>query len=114
MSTLRKQARLPQSDVIRTPRAPLRSDTDPERLEELGRVLAEARNGSASPLRRCAHDLRGVLGAADGYVQLLELCVLGPISDRQIQEITRIRTLLGKAFRIIDEFESQTASTFPD
>lgn len=53
---------------------------------------AEASGGSSEKaLATLAHDLRSPLHAIEAYAQVLELGVLGPISERQREAVERIR-----------------------
>lgn len=92
--------------VDRMPSCPaVRSEALAALEEAAGLPTAEVAFPPAGTAGHFAHDLRDVLGAADGYAQLLELCVLGPIPDGQLQEVVRIRRLLAKAFGLINELE---------
>jgi hypothetical protein len=107
MTATRKQLELSPSSEFTPSGPPPGSDPGTKPARASGPASSVDRTGSAAWLDHCAHDLRGILGAADGYVQLLELRVFGPIPDRQLKEITRIRALLGKAFGIVDEIERE-------
>jgi signal transduction histidine kinase len=57
------------------------------RRRELEHLMEE----KASFIRGLAHDLKNPLGAVDGYAQLLEAGVRGPLSLEQQQTVARIR-----------------------
>jgi signal transduction histidine kinase len=80
--------------------------TDEERLEVLAdlaslalwkaRLLEEARSADAaktSLLATLSHELRTPLTALEGYGELLEDQILGPLSPEQREVITRLRTV---------------------
>jgi PAS domain S-box-containing protein len=70
-----------------------------QRREELERVMASR----ARLLRGFSHDLKNPLGAADGYMQLLEDGVLGDIASEQRRSIGRARRALKSALDLIDD-----------
>ena len=69
------------------------------RREELERVT-ESR---ARLVRGFSHDLRNPLGAADGFAQVLEQEMLGPLTDPQRRGVERIRKAIGRAVLLIDQ-----------
>jgi len=71
---------------------------DSERRRE---ELEEVTESRGRLIRGFAHDLKNPLGAADGYVALLEDDVLGPISAKQKETLTRVRRLIGSSLEII-------------
>jgi signal transduction histidine kinase len=87
-----KPVRLRRSEGVRgaTDIMPARTDGSGEVLEEHVRMLD-----------RFSHDVRGALGAADGYAQLLELRLAGPLSEAQEVDIARIRALLHAATQLV-------------
>jgi hypothetical protein len=112
MSRSRNDFEPPSPGLARASRAPLRAESEIRPNEGSGRPPDSAAP-SAVWIDRCAHDLRGVLSAADGYGQMLELGLFGPVPDNQAREIARIRSLLGKAFGIIEEIEEQVRHRIP-
>jgi PAS domain S-box-containing protein len=70
-----------------------------QRREELERVMASR----ARLLRGFSHDLKNPLGAADGYMQLLEDGVLGEMADEQRRSIGRARRALKSGLDLIDD-----------
>jgi PAS domain S-box-containing protein len=69
------------------------------RREELQRVT-ESR---ARLMRGFSHDVKNPLGAADGYLSLLEDGLVGDLSPEQLESIGRVRRLLGSALALIDD-----------
>lgn len=69
------------------------------RREELQRVT-ESRNRL---MRGFSHDVKNPLGAADGYLQLLEMEVRGPLAPEQKQDIQRARRSLDNAGKLIED-----------
>ena len=54
-----------------------------------GRGEAEGANDRA--LATLSHDLRSPLNAIDSYAELIEMAILGPVSERQLEALGRIR-----------------------
>jgi signal transduction histidine kinase len=69
------------------------------RREELQRVT-ESR---ARLMRGFSHDVKNPLGAADGYLSLLEDGIRGELADPQRGSIGHARRLLGSALELIDD-----------
>lgn len=67
--------------------------------EELERVM-ESR---ARLIRGFSHDVKNPLGAADGYLQLLEEQILGEMSPRQRDSVARVRRAVHAALALIDD-----------
>jgi signal transduction histidine kinase len=70
-----------------------------QRRAELETVMVSR----ARLLRGFSHDVKNPLGAADGYMQLLEDGVLGDLDDEQNRSIGRARRALRSALRLIDD-----------
>ena len=75
-----------------------RAEAEQQR-EQLERVT-ESR---ARLMRGFTHDVKNPLGAADGYAQLLELGILGSLSEKQLQSIQRLRRSIGTSLHLIHE-----------
>jgi PAS domain S-box-containing protein len=69
------------------------------RREELERLMVSR----ARLLRGFSHDVKNPLGAADGYMQLLEDGVLGTVNEEQERGIGRARRSLGAALQLIED-----------
>ena len=54
-------------------------------------------------MRGFSHDVKNPIGAADGYMQLLEDGVLGPVSEKQRTSIERARRSLQAALHLISD-----------
>jgi signal transduction histidine kinase len=49
------------------------------------------------------HDVKNPLGAANGYAQLLEEGIVGPLDDAQVKMVGRIRHLLGVSIQTVTD-----------
>ena len=67
--------------------------------EELERVM-ESR---ARLIRGFTHDVKNPLGAANGFLALLEESIFGPLTDQQRHSISRVRRAIANALSLIDE-----------
>lgn len=76
----------------------LRAEAE-RRREEIVRIT-ESR---ARLMRGFSHDVKNPLGAADGYLQLLEDGVLGPVQERQKESIGRARRAIAAAMNLIED-----------
>lgn len=54
-------------------------------------------------IRGVTHDVKNPLGAADGYAELLQLGLRGPLTESQAATVASIRTGLRSALAIIDD-----------
>jgi signal transduction histidine kinase len=54
-------------------------------------------------MRGFSHDVKNPIGAADGYMQLLEDELMGPLTAQQSASIARARRSLAQALRLIDD-----------
>ncbi len=70
-----------------------------QRREELERVM-ESR---ARLIRGFSHDLKNPLGAADGYLQLLEEGIQGSLAPKQQESVGRVRRALHAALALITD-----------
>jgi signal transduction histidine kinase len=61
------------------------------KLREAVKALAAANRAKTDFLAVMSHELRTPLNAIDGYAELLEMGVHGPITELQMQDIVRIR-----------------------
>jgi signal transduction histidine kinase len=78
--------------------ARLRAETE-ERRKDLERVT-ESRNRL---MRGFTHDVKNPIGAADGFLQLLQDGILEPLSQRQQHAVSRCRSLLASALLLISD-----------
>jgi PAS domain S-box-containing protein len=69
------------------------------RREELERVM-ESRSRL---MRGFSHDVKNPLGAADGYLQLLEMGVQGHLTEKQKESVEKVRRALHSALRLIED-----------
>jgi signal transduction histidine kinase len=75
-------------------------------IDELGTardVAREANRAKAEFLAVMSHELRTPLNAIAGYSELLTMGVSGPLTDKQIDSITRIRTNQQHLLSLIDD-----------
>jgi PAS domain S-box-containing protein len=93
-------------------RSRLLANTERARKEaEISRLEAEAARAEAEKASRAksdflavmSHELRTPLNAIDGYAELLELGVRGPISDPQLEDIRRIRRSQKQLLSLIND-----------
>ena len=69
-----------------------------ERME-----VVRASESRAALLRGVTHDVKNPLGAANGYAQLLEEGVVGPLEPAQVNMVRRIRHLLGTSIQTVTD-----------
>ncbi|HEX7048772.1 MAG TPA: ATP-binding protein [Longimicrobiales bacterium] len=74
-------------------------ETSEHRRLELQRLL-ESRDRLT---RGLSHDVKNPLGAADGFLQLLEMGVRGPLNSAQREGVGRAREAIREAVRLLDE-----------
>jgi signal transduction histidine kinase len=71
---------------------------------ERGRMELEKVTESRTRLMRgFSHDVKNPIGAADGYMQLLEDELMGPLTTQQAASIVRARRSLAQALRLIED-----------
>lgn len=70
-----------------------------QRREELQRVM-ESR---ARLMRGFSHDVKNPLGAADGYLQLLEDRIVGELSEKQAEHVLRARRSIRSSLDLIED-----------
>jgi signal transduction histidine kinase/CHASE3 domain sensor protein len=74
------------------------------REAEQGRIdLAEAMEGRSRLMRGFSHDLKNPLGAADGFLQLLDEGIMGELTPRQRTAVGGSRRAMAAALRLIDD-----------
>ena len=61
------------------------------RLREANQALEAANRAKTDFLAVMSHELRTPLNAIDGYAELMEMGVHGPLTEQQLQDIIRIR-----------------------
>jgi signal transduction histidine kinase len=54
-------------------------------------------------VRGFTHDVKNPIGAADGYMQLLEEGIMDPLTPRQAASVTRARRSVAQALQLIDD-----------
>jgi signal transduction histidine kinase len=54
-------------------------------------------------MRGFSHDVKNPLGAADGYLELLESGIMGPVTEKQRESLARARRSLAAALRLIGD-----------
>lgn len=70
-----------------------------QKREEIERVM-ESR---ARLMRGFSHDVKNPIGAADGYLQLLEEGIMDPLTARQEEGVERARRSIHSALRLIND-----------
>jgi signal transduction histidine kinase len=75
-----------------------RAETERRRLE-----LERVTESKTRLMRGFSHDLKNPLGAADGFMQLLEDGFMDPLTPRQATSVSRARRSLAQALRLIED-----------
>jgi signal transduction histidine kinase len=70
-----------------------------QRRAELERVT----ESKTRLVRGFTHDVKNPIGAADGYMQLLEDGVMDPLTPRQMASVVRARRSIAQALRLIED-----------
>jgi PAS domain S-box-containing protein len=74
-----------------------------EELERQRTLAEEANRAKSAFLATMSHELRTPLNAIGGYVQLLELGIQGPITDKQADSLSRISRAQRHLLRLIND-----------
>ena len=69
------------------------------RTQELQKVM----DSRSRLMRGFSHDVKNPLGAADGFLQLLEDGIFGPLTEDQLPKLARARRALRSALDLIDD-----------
>jgi signal transduction histidine kinase len=72
-----------------------------EQSEERRRKLEALEQSRARLLRGFSHDIKNPLSNADGFLQLLELGLRGPLAPQQLATLQRARTALSAGLRML-------------
>jgi signal transduction histidine kinase len=75
-----------------------RGDAERRRME-----LERVTESKTRLVRGFTHDVKNPIGAADGYMQLLEEGVMDPLTARQAASVARARRGVAQALRLIDD-----------
>jgi signal transduction histidine kinase len=70
-----------------------------QRREDLARISAS----KGRLVRGFTHDVKNPIGAADGYLQLVEDGITGPVTERQLASIRRARRAIHSALALIGD-----------
>src|SRR5690606_13313599 len=54
-------------------------------------------------MRGFSHDVKNPLGAADGHLQLMEDGILGELTPKQLESVSRARRAIGAALHLIED-----------
>lgn len=73
-----------------------------------GEAAQEGADTRARLIRGFSHDVKNPLGAADGYAQMLEDGMFGPLNEDQQRGIGRIRRSLHAALELVEELADLT------
>lgn len=75
-----------------------RAETDRRRVE-----LERVTESKTRLMRGFSHDVKNPLGAADGFMQLLEDGLMDPLTARQAESVGHARRSLARALRLIED-----------
>jgi signal transduction histidine kinase len=95
--TERREAEFERERLLRREQS-ARAEAE-RREEELERVT-ESR---ARLIRGFTHDVKNPLGAADGYLQLLEEGIVDQLTEKQRASVAKVRRSIGSALRLIED-----------
>ena len=79
-------------------KAHLLEESERKRIE-----LEQVQESRVRLMRGFTHDVKNPLGAADGYMELLEMELQGALTEKQRESVDRTRRALGAALRLIDD-----------
>jgi PAS domain S-box-containing protein len=80
------------------------ADGETNRIASITADVTERKQIAASHerlIRGFTHDVKNPLGAADGYLSLLEMGVFGPMSDAQVKSIAHARRSIDTALHLV-------------
>lgn len=82
----------------------MRSQTDVvEREREALQALERVVESRGRLIRGFSHDVKNPLGAADGFLALLEDGIIGEVSGQQLETVVRVRRSIAAALDLINE-----------
>lgn len=74
-----------------------------DREQESRRNLEAVMESRSRLMRGFTHDVRNPLGAADGFLALLEDGIFGPLDEKPLETVRRTRRIIGNAVRLISD-----------
>jgi signal transduction histidine kinase len=74
-----------------------------EEAEHRRELLERVEQSRARLIRGFTHDVKNPLGAADGRLQLLNMDLLGPLSEEQRDAVEKVRRSIRSALDLIDD-----------
>jgi signal transduction histidine kinase len=77
-----------------------------EESERRREALERVTESRARLMRGFSHDVKNPLGAADGFLQLLQDGLMGPLDERQLGGVERARRGIESALKLIDDLLS--------
>jgi signal transduction histidine kinase len=83
--------------------ARLASEAAQNEAEQRRRELESMTESRAGLMRGFSHDVKNPLGAADGYLELLENEIMGPVTEKQKASLARARKSIAAALRLIGD-----------
>ncbi|HYW31868.1 MAG TPA: ATP-binding protein [Gemmatimonas sp.] len=92
------------------------TNTNIEAEQQLRRAAEDANRAKSEFLAVMSHELRTPLNAIDGYAELIELGIRGPVSPEQRQDLARIRKsqrhLLGLINGVLNYAQVEAGATY--